>query len=119
MTQINLKTKPISETHNQGQHTTTFAQMYDLPFEAQIIDTPGIRGFGVVAMQAEEVGDYFPEIFSKKQDCKFYNCLHLEEPHCAVKLAVKDGQIAQSRYDNYVQIVKGDQDETFRKTNYN
>ncbi|MAN59211.1 MAG: ribosome small subunit-dependent GTPase A, partial [Flavobacteriaceae bacterium] len=73
---LDLKTSEISEQHMQGQHTTTFAEMFDLSFGAQLIDTPGIRGFGVVEMDKEEVGDYFPEFFERKQDCKFNNCLH-------------------------------------------
>ncbi|HLT52723.1 MAG TPA: ribosome small subunit-dependent GTPase A, partial [Flavobacteriaceae bacterium] len=74
---LDLKTKEISEQHMQGQHTTTFAEMFDLSFGGQIIDTPGIKGFGVVDMDKEEVGDYFPEFFALKQDCKFNNCLHV------------------------------------------
>ena len=74
---LNLKTKEISAQHMQGQHTTTFAEMFDLSFDARIIDTPGIKGFGVVDMDKEEVGDYFPEFFRLKSQCKFHNCLHL------------------------------------------
>ncbi|NNK40111.1 MAG: ribosome small subunit-dependent GTPase A, partial [Winogradskyella sp.] len=77
---LNLKTKEISTQHMQGQHTTTFAEMFDLSFDAKIIDTPGIKGFGVVDMDKEEVGDYFPEFFELKKDCKFNNCLHIKEP---------------------------------------
>lgn len=105
-----LKTKEISDQHKQGQHTTTFAQMFDLDFDARIIDTPGIKGFGVVDMEKEEIGNYFPEIHEIKSQCKFHNCLHIEEPKCAVKVAVESGAIAQSRYDSYVQIVNGDDD---------
>ena len=79
---LGLKTKEISEQHMQGQHTTTFAEMFDLSFGAKIIDTPGIKGFGIVDMDKEEVGDFFPEFFALKQDCKFNNCLHIEEPKC-------------------------------------
>ncbi len=95
---LNLKTKEISEQHQQGQHTTTFAEMFDLSFDAKIIDTPGIKGFGVVDMEKEEVGDYFPEFFELKQDCKFNNCLHIHEPKCAVKEALDVDEIAISRY---------------------
>jgi ribosome biogenesis GTPase / thiamine phosphate phosphatase len=77
---LDLKTAGISEQHRQGQHTTTFAEMYDLSFDARIIDTPGIKGFGVVEMEKEELGDYFPEFFALKQECKFNNCLHIDEP---------------------------------------
>ncbi len=110
---LELKTKEISDQHKQGQHTTTFAEMFDLEFDARLIDTPGIKGFGVVDMEKEEVGDYFPEIFERKQDCKFHNCLHLEEPKCAVKEAVENGEIAYSRYESYLQLIN-DEDENYR-----
>ena len=113
---LDLKTKEISMQHLQGQHTTTFAEMFDLSFEAKIIDTPGIRGFGVVEMDNEEVGDYFPEFFALKQECKFNNCLHLQEPGCAVKKALEEERIAYSRYKSYLQILEGD-DETYRTDN--
>jgi len=111
--QMNLKTKEISEQHLQGQHTTTFAEMFDLSFEAKIIDTPGIKGFGMVDMDKEEIGDYFTEFFNLKEQCKFNNCLHLEEPKCAVKKALEDGEIAWSRYRSYKQIMIGE-DDTYR-----
>ncbi|WP_339647704.1 ribosome small subunit-dependent GTPase A [uncultured Salegentibacter sp.] len=107
---LNLKTSRISEQHKQGQHTTTFAEMFDLTFDARIIDTPGIKGFGVVEIEREELGDYFPEFFRIKQDCKFHNCLHLEEPKCAVKDALEEGKIAWSRYKSYLQILEGEED---------
>ena len=114
---LNIKTKAISTLHMQGQHTTTFAEMFDLSFGGQIIDTPGIKGFGVVDMEKEEVGDYFPEIFALKQDCKFNNCLHIKEPHCAVKEALENDDIAFSRYRSYVQIVEGE-NEHYRTDNW-
>ncbi|MEW5676962.1 ribosome small subunit-dependent GTPase A [Flavobacterium enshiense] len=114
---LNLKTKEISEQHQQGQHTTTFAEMFDLSFGAQIIDTPGIRGFGIVDMEKQEIGDYFPEFFSLKDQCKFNNCLHKEEPHCAVKAALEKDEIAWSRYKSYLQILEGD-DEHYRSDIY-
>lgn len=107
---LNLKTSEISDQHKQGQHTTTFAEMFDLSFNAQIIDTPGIKGFGVVDIKREELGDYFPEFFQLKQDCKFHNCLHLEEPQCAVKQALEEGEVAWSRYKSYLQIMEGEED---------
>lgn len=106
---LDLKTKAISTQHMQGQHTTTFAEMFDLSFNAKIIDTPGIKGFGVVDIEKEELGDYFPEFFALKQDCKFNNCLHTEEPKCAVKKALENNQIAASRYNSYLQILEGDE----------
>ncbi len=115
---LNLKTKTISEQSKQGQHTTTFAEMYDLSFDAKIIDTPGIKGFGVVDMEPYEISDYFPEFFKLKEACKFNNCLHKEEPQCAVKQALEDNKIAWSRYNSYLKILEGD-DEHYRQDVYN
>ena len=115
--ELDLKTKEISMQHMQGQHTTTFAEMFDLSFGAKIIDTPGIKGFGVVDMDKEEVSDYFPEFFKLKQYCKFNNCLHVEEPKCAVKDALEKDEIAFSRYRSYLQILEGE-DETYRTENW-
>ncbi len=115
---LNLKTSEISEQHQQGQHTTTFAEMFDLSFGAQIIDTPGIKGFGIVEMEKEELGDYFPEFFKLKEHCKFNNCLHLEEPQCAIKEALEKEEIAWSRYKSYLQIMEGEE-ESYRKDTYN
>ena len=107
---LELKTKAISEQHMQGQHTTTFAEMFDLDFDAKIIDTPGIKGFGIVDMEKEEIGDFFPEFFNRKHLCKFNNCLHLDEPKCAIKEALDNDEIAFSRYKSYVQILEGEDD---------
>lgn len=107
---LDLKTNEISMQHMQGQHTTTFAEMFDLDFGAKIIDTPGIKGFGMVDMEPEEIGDYFPEFFALKHLCKFNNCLHVEEPKCAVKTALDKDDIFHSRYRSYLQILKGDDD---------
>lgn len=115
---LDLKTMKISEQHRQGQHTTTFAEMFDLDFGARIIDTPGIKGFGVVDIEKEELGDYFPEFFERKQDCKFNNCLHVDEPQCAVKEALEAGEIPWSRYKSYLQILKGEDDQHYRIDNY-
>lgn len=114
---LNLKTKEISEQHMQGQHTTTFAEMFDLSFDAKIIDTPGIKGFGVVDIDDDELSDYFPEFFRLKEHCKFNNCMHLKEPKCAVKEALEKGEIAYSRYRSYLQILAGE-DEYYRIDNY-
>ena len=114
---LDLRTMETSEAHLQGQHTTTFAEMYDLDFDARIIDTPGIRGFGMVDMEADEIGDYFPEIFLLKGECKFNNCLHLNEPQCAVKSALDSGEVALSRYRSYAQMVLGEED-TYRMDNF-
>jgi ribosome biogenesis GTPase len=115
---LNLKTTEISDQHMQGQHTTTFAEMYDLSFGARIIDTPGIKGFGIVEVDKEELGGYFPEFFELKKHCKFNNCLHIEEPHCAVKEALENEKIAWSRYKSYLQIIAGEEDH-YRKDIYN
>ncbi len=114
---LNLKTKEISDQHLQGQHTTTFAEMYDLSFNAKIIDTPGIKGFGMVEMDKEELGDYYPEFFKLKKYCKFNNCMHIEEPKCAVKDALENEEVAWSRYKSYLQILEGE-DEHYRKDVY-
>ncbi|TMM32380.1 ribosome small subunit-dependent GTPase A [Polaribacter aestuariivivens] len=117
---LELKTKEISDQHKQGQHTTTFAEMFDLSFNAKIIDTPGIKGFGVVDIDKYELGDYFPEFFALKQDCKFNNCLHLKEPHCAVKEALEDEKVSWSRYKSYLQIIEGEEEtEHFRTDIWN
>ena len=110
---LDIKTKEISKQHMQGQHTTTFTEMYDLDFDAKIIDTPGIKGFGIVDMEKEEIGDYFPDFLTLKNDCKFNNCLHLNEPECAVKNALDKDKISWSRYKSYVQMVV-DKDKNYR-----
>lgn len=114
---LNLKTNEISDQHLQGQHTTTFAEMYDLSFDAQIIDTPGIKGFGMVSIDKEELSGFYPEFFKLKEHCKFHNCLHVEEPKCAVKDALEHEKIAWSRYKSYLQILEGEE-EHYRKDVY-
>ena len=114
---LDLKTKNISEASSQGQHTTTFAEMFDLSFDAKIIDTPGIKGFGMVDMETAEISGYFPEFFKLKDQCKFNNCLHKEEPHCAIKTALEQDKIAWSRYNSYLKILEGD-DENYRIDSY-
>ncbi len=115
---LSLKTKNISEQSKQGQHTTTFAEMYDLSFDAKIIDTPGIKGFGIVDMEPSEVSGYFPEFFKLQDECKFNNCLHKEEPNCAVKKALEENKIAWTRYNSYLKILEGD-DENYRQDVFN
>lgn len=110
---LDLKTKAISAQHQQGQHTTTFAEMFDLSFGARIIDTPGIRGFGLIDMEKSEISDYFPEFFALSADCKFHNCLHKDEPHCAVKQALEEDKVAWSRYRSYLSVLEGE-DEHYR-----
>jgi len=114
---LHLKTKTISEQSMQGQHTTTFAEMYDLSFGAKIIDTPGIKGFGIVDMEKSEISGYFPEFFKLQDQCKFNNCLHKDEPKCAVKEALEKDKISWTRYNSYLKILEGD-DENYRTDDY-
>ncbi|MCK5781543.1 MAG: ribosome small subunit-dependent GTPase A [Flavobacteriales bacterium] len=114
---LNLKTAEVSHSHNKGQHTTTFAEMFELDFGGFIIDTPGIKGFGLVDMPPEEIGDYFPEIFAIKNKCKFNNCLHTNEPKCAVKDAVENEEISATRYLSYLSFIEGDE-ENYRTDDY-
>ncbi len=105
---LNLKTQEISEYHKQGKHITTYPEMQPMPFGGYIIDTPGIRGFGVIDMDRNEIYHFFPEIFRKSKECRFYNCLHLEEPGCAVKESVEKGEIDFLRYRSYLNILEDD-----------
>jgi ribosome biogenesis GTPase len=100
-----LKTGIISDSHHSGKHTTTYSEMIDLDFGGFIIDTPGIKGFGLLEMVKEEISHYFPEMFQLLNKCQYYNCTHTHEPDCAVKKAVVDGQIAQSRYETYLGLL--------------
>lgn len=107
-----LRTAEISDYHDKGMHTTTFSQM--LPFEGgYLIDTPGIKGFGLLDFGRAELGHYFPEIFRFSAGCRFANCTHSNEPGCAVKKAVEDHYISLSRYGNYLDMLSGD-DEKYR-----
>jgi ribosome biogenesis GTPase len=106
---LNLKTGEISSTHLKGMHTTTFAELHELSFGGFIIDTPGIKELGLVEMKKEEVGHYFPEIRELMNDCKFNNCLHVNEPKCAVKDAVEKGDISEERYRSYLGILNGEE----------
>ncbi|MDR2130843.1 MAG: ribosome small subunit-dependent GTPase A [Odoribacteraceae bacterium] len=109
-----LKTAAISTAHDTGKHTTTFAEMFPLSAGGFIVDTPGIRAFGLVEVKKEELSRYFPEIFRASQRCRFYNCTHIHEPGCAVIKAVEEGTISESRYASYASIF--DEDEAkYRK----
>lgn len=103
---LDIKTSEISDMHKQGKHTTTFAEMHELDFGGAIIDTPGIRGLGVVDIEKEELADFFPEFLVAKANCKFYNCKHLNEPDCEVKKLVEEGEIYPSRYRSYLSILE-------------
>lgn len=101
-----LKTGAVSDYNEKGKHTTSFAAMYDLPFGGQIIDTPGIKELGLVDIGKGELSHYFPEMASKLNDCKFNNCIHLNEPGCAIKEAVMKGQICSERYQSYISLLE-------------
>jgi ribosome biogenesis GTPase len=105
---LNLKTGVISSYHRQGKHITTFPEMHRMPFGGFVIDTPGIRGFGVVDMERNEIYHFFREIFLVSKSCRFNNCLHLDEPDCAVRAAVEKGEIDFLRYRSYLNIMDGD-----------
>jgi ribosome biogenesis GTPase len=115
---LNLKTAKVSEQNEQGQHTTTFAEMFNLNFGAKIIDSPGIKGFGLIDIEKNEIGNYFTEFQLFKNDCKFNNCLHENEPNCAVKLAVSIGEISESRYKSYLSMLI-DENENYRTDFWN
>lgn len=108
------KTASISVAHNKGMHTTTFSEMYDIPNSGHIIDTPGIKGFGVLEMEREEVSHYFKEIFRHGQQCRFSNCTHTIEPGCAVLAAVEKGDIALSRYQSYLSVMEDSDESKYR-----
>jgi ribosome biogenesis GTPase / thiamine phosphate phosphatase len=101
-----IKTKDVSGWSGKGQHTTTFAEMYDLPAGGRIIDTPGMKEFGLVGIDRQEVSGYFPEMRQRLNDCQFNNCLHINEPGCAIKDAVIEGDINEDRYVSYVNILE-------------
>jgi ribosome biogenesis GTPase / thiamine phosphate phosphatase len=104
--EIKLKTQDVSGWSGKGQHTTTFAEMYDLPTGGRIIDTPGMREFGLVDIEKQEVSHYFPEMRDRLNNCQFNNCLHYNEPGCAIKAAVENGEIDEDRFVSYLGIME-------------
>lgn len=118
---LNLRTAQISDIHDTGMHTTTFSEMFPLPSpqndepDGYLIDTPGVKGFGTIEMTRHEVAHYFPEIFETGRQCRFSDCTHTIEPHCAVRQAVDDALIAQSRYNSYLSILDDSQPDKYRK----
>ncbi len=110
---LNLKTDEISLYHEQGKHVTTFPEMHPMPFGGFVIDTPGIKGFGIIDMERNEIYHFFPEIFRKSRECRFYNCLHVNEPGCAVRPAVENGEIDPVRYRSYLNILE-DENRKYR-----
>lgn len=111
---LDIPTGEISESHYKGKHTTTFAEMHPLEFGGYIIDTPGIKGFGLVYLEKDVLSHRFPEMRAHMDDCKFNNCFHIKEPSCAVKEAVKNGSISAWRYDNYLTMYNEDEEEKYR-----
>tara|TARA_B100002019_G_C21267123_1_gene600023 strand:+ start:1307 stop:2236 length:930 start_codon:yes stop_codon:yes gene_type:complete len=105
---LNLKVGTISSQHSQGKHTTTYAEIFDLDNKTKLIDTPGIKGFGLTKLKKEEIGNFFPEFLKYKSKCKFNNCLHLNEPKCVIKEKVKELKIGESRYQNYVNMINNE-----------
>ena len=110
---LDIRTGEISESHHKGRHTTTFSTMYPLAGGGAVIDTPGIKGFGLIGIDEAELWHYFPEMMRVAPACRFYNCTHTHEPGCAVTEAVKAGEIAWPRYESYLKI--RDEDEKYRK----
>ncbi len=110
---LDIRTGEISESHRKGRHTTTFSTMYPIGSGGYIIDTPGIKGFGLIDIEDHELWHYYPEMMRLAADCKFYNCTHTHEPGCAVVRAVECGEIAFSRYESYLKIL--DDDDKYRK----
>ena len=104
--ELNLKTSEISETHLKGKHTTTFAQMHFWDFGGSVIDTPGVREFAMIDVEKEEIQHYYPEIFSIGRSCKFHNCMHINEPKCAVLDSLESGEIEESRYITYLKLME-------------
>lgn len=110
---LDIRTGEISQSHNKGKHTTTFSTMYPLSEGGFIIDTPGIKGFGLIDIEEAELAHYFPEMMRYLPECRFYNCSHTHEPHCAVVEAVERGEVSYSRYESYLKMM--DDDEKYRK----
>ncbi|MBU3660205.1 MAG: ribosome small subunit-dependent GTPase A [Flavobacteriales bacterium] len=115
---LDLRTGEISTFHEQGKHTTTFAEMHKLQTGGYIIDTPGIRAFGVIDLEKEHYAHYFPEMRELIGECRFHNCQHLNEPHCAVKAAVEAEEISPSRYQSYVQLMLEDSSDPYRRNEF-
>ena len=110
-----LRVGDVSESHHTGMHTTTFSEMLDLPGGGAIIDTPGVKGFGTIDFEKAEVAHYFKEIFATSHDCRFANCTHTHEPGCAVRQAVEEARISQSRYSSYLSILEDGSEGKYRK----
>ena len=112
--ELDIKTAEISSYHNKGMHTTTFSEMFPVPGGGYIIDTPGIKGFGTFDMEEEEIGHYFPEIFNVSANCRYNNCTHRQEPGCAVREAVEQHYISESRYSSYLNMLEDKEEGKYR-----
>ena len=112
---LNLRTSEISEAHDTGMHTTTFSELLPLPYGGWVIDTPGIKGFGTFDMEPEEICGYFKEIFKYSKDCRFRNCTHTHEPGCAVRKAVEEHYISESRYNSYLSMLEDKNEGKYRE----
>ena len=112
--ELDIKTGAISTYHNNGMHTTTFSEMFPVPGDGYIIDTPGIKGFGTFDMEEEEIGHYFPEIFKVSAGCRYNNCTHRHEPGCAVREAVEQHYISESRYASYLNMLEDKEEGKYR-----
>ena len=112
--ELDIKTGAISTYHNKGMHTTTFSEMFPVPGDGYIIDTPGIKGFGTFDMEEEEIGHYFPEIFKVSAGCRYNNCTHRHEPGCAVREAVEQHYISESRYASYLNMLEDKEEGKYR-----
>ena len=110
-----LRVGDVSATHHTGMHTTTFSEMLDLPGGGCLIDTPGVKGFGTIDFERAQVAHYFPEIFKESEGCRYNNCTHTHEPHCAVREAVEESRISQSRYASYLSIMGDEDNDKYRK----
>jgi ribosome biogenesis GTPase len=111
--QFNLKTQEVSDWSGKGLHTTTFAEMFDLNDESQVIDAPGVREFGLVDITRQELSHYFPEMLALLTDCQFNNCMHTNEPGCAVKAEVGIGTVSEDRYVSYLTILDTMEDKKY------
>jgi ribosome biogenesis GTPase len=115
---LKLKTSEISVQHETGKHTTTFAEMFPLSFGGYVIDSPGIRGFGLIDISKETLSHYFPEMLQLIDNCRFKNCMHINEPGCAIKKGLEEGKIFSSRYQSYLSMLNEDENENFRSDDY-
>lgn len=115
MPDLNLRTAEISSTHDTGMHTTTFSEMFALPYGGYLIDTPGVKGFGTIDFDRHEVAHFFPEIFEIAQNCRFGDCTHTHEPGCEVLKALENSMISQSRYNSYLSILEDSAEDKYRK----